>query len=56
MITIEEQIVSEAWMSYFGEVLPVSGCPDLAAQILRDCGVDIDLLNSGAATIMKQAA
>ncbi|MNQ99860.1 hypothetical protein D3C85_1156120 [compost metagenome] len=44
MLSVNERIVADAWMQHFGETLPVLGCADLAAQILRDHGADVTLL------------
>ena len=47
MLSVKEQIVADAWMQHFGETLPVLGCIELAAQILRDYGVDIEMTANG---------
>lgn len=56
MLSVEEQIVADAWMQHFGETLPVLGCTELAAQILRDYGVDIELAAHRAGALWKRAA
>jgi len=56
MLSVKEQIVADAWMQQFGETLPVLGCTELAAQILRDHGVDIELTAIRTDPIWKRAA
>lgn len=56
MLSVKEQIVADAWMQHFGETLPVLGCTELAAQILRDHGVDIELTAIRTDPIWKGAA
>lgn len=56
MLSVKEQIVADAWMQHFGETLPVLGCTELAAQILRDHGVDIELKAIRTDPIWKRAA
>ena len=56
MLSVKEQIIADAWMQHFGETLPVLGCIELAAQILRDYGVDIELTAVRADPSWKRAA
>lgn len=56
MLSVKEQVVADAWMQHFGETLPVLGCTELAAQILRDYGVDIELAALRTDPALKRAA
>jgi len=56
MLSVKEQIIADAWMQHFGETLPVLGCTELAAQILRDHVVDIELTAIRTDPIWKRAA
>lgn len=45
MLSPNEEILAAAWLQRFGAPLPLLGCEELVAQILRDHGVNIPLMD-----------